>query len=64
MPVYNGAKYLNEAIDSIINQTVTDFDFLIINDGSIDGTNDILKRRVVTLSYNFLQDAIIQTEEH
>ena len=36
MPVYNGAKYLNEAIDSILNQTFSDFEFLIIDDGSTD----------------------------
>lgn len=44
MPVYNGEKYLAEAIDSILCQTFTDFEFLIINDGSIDGTSDILKK--------------------
>ena len=36
MPVYNGAKYLNEAVDSILNQTLTNFEFLIIDDGSTD----------------------------
>ena len=36
MPVYNGAKYLNEAIDSILNQTFSDFEFLIIDDCSTD----------------------------
>lgn len=36
MSVYNGEKYLREAIDSILNQTFKDFEFLIINDGSTD----------------------------
>lgn len=36
MPVYNGARYLREAIDSILSQTYGDFEFLIINDGSTD----------------------------
>ena len=36
MPVYNGVKYLNEAIESILNQTFNDFEFLIIDDGSTD----------------------------
>ena len=40
MPVYNGAKYLNEAIDSILNQTFSDFEFLIIDDGSTDQSID------------------------
>lgn len=43
MSVYNGEKYLREAIDSIINQTFKDFEFLIINDGSTDNTAKILK---------------------
>lgn len=42
MPVYNGEKYLNEAIDSILNQTFTDFEFIIINDGSTDRTEEII----------------------
>jgi len=43
MSVYNGEKYLNEAIDSILGQTFKDFEFLIINDGSIDRTVEILQ---------------------
>jgi glycosyltransferase involved in cell wall biosynthesis len=44
MSVYNGEKYLHEAIDSIINQTFTDFEFIIINDGSTDNSYAILER--------------------
>ena len=36
LPVYNGAKYLNEAIESILNQTFSNFEFFIIDDGSTD----------------------------
>ena len=43
MPVYNAALYLRQAIDSILNQTFTDFEFLIINDGSTDGSEQIIK---------------------
>ena len=43
MPVYNGNKYLKEAINSIINQTFTNFELIIINDGSDDNSLDILK---------------------
>lgn len=42
MSVYNGARYLREAIDSILNQTFTDFEFIIVNDGSTDATATIL----------------------
>ena len=43
MSVYNGEKYLKEAIDSILNQTFNDFEFLVVNDGSTDKTEDILQ---------------------
>jgi glycosyltransferase involved in cell wall biosynthesis len=42
MPVYNAENYLNEAIDSILNQTFIDFEFLIINDGSTDRSEEII----------------------
>ena len=43
MPVYNARQYINASIDSILNQTFTDFEFIIINDGSTDGTTEILE---------------------
>jgi len=43
MSVYNGERYLREAIDSVLKQTFRDFEFLIINDGSSDSTAKILK---------------------
>ncbi len=43
MPVYNGEKYIKEAIDSILNQTYKNFEFLIINDGSTDDSAEIVK---------------------
>ena len=42
MPVYNGAAYLKDAIESILQQTYVDFVFLIINDGSTDDTEKII----------------------
>ena len=42
MPVYNGEKFLREAIESILNQTYSDFEFIIANDGSTDKTLDII----------------------
>jgi len=42
MSVYNGANYLKEAVESILNQTFSEFEFIIIDDGSKDETWDIL----------------------
>lgn len=43
MPVYNGEKYLAEAIDSILTQTFTDFELIIIDDGSTDNSIQVLR---------------------
>ena len=43
LATYNGEKYLREQIDSILNQTHTEFRLLISDDGSTDGTREILK---------------------
>jgi glycosyltransferase involved in cell wall biosynthesis len=43
MPVYNGERYLASAIDSILAQTFTDFEFIIIDDGSTDGSTRLLQ---------------------
>ncbi len=42
MPVYNGERYLRAAVDSILGQSFTDFEFLIVDDGSTDGTRAVL----------------------
>ncbi len=44
MSVYNGEDYLAEAIDSVLSQTFTDWELIIINDCSTDGTDAILSR--------------------
>jgi glycosyltransferase involved in cell wall biosynthesis len=58
MPVFNGEAFLREAIDSILCQSFTDFEFLIINDGSTDGTKDII------LSYSDPRIRYIENEQN
>ncbi|WP_162426757.1 glycosyltransferase family 2 protein [Pontibacter pudoricolor] len=43
MPVYNAEKFLSEAIDSILEQTFQDFEFIIIDDGSSDKSASIIQ---------------------
>jgi len=43
MPVYNGEIYLAEAIESILDQTFKNFEFLIVNDGSTDNSVSIIE---------------------
>jgi len=44
MAVYNGEKFLQQTIDSILSQTFADFEFIIVNDGSTDSTKQILEK--------------------
>jgi glycosyltransferase involved in cell wall biosynthesis len=44
MSVFNGDKYLEESVESILNQTYKEFEFIIINDGSTDKTSKILNQ--------------------
>jgi glycosyltransferase involved in cell wall biosynthesis len=58
MPVYNCELYIQEAVDSILNQTFTDFEFLIIDDASTDETVAIIK------TYNDPRIQLIQKPEN
>jgi glycosyltransferase involved in cell wall biosynthesis len=58
MAVYNGEKFLNEAIDSILAQSFADFEFIIINDGSTDATEDII------LSYSDSRIRYVKNEQN
>jgi glycosyltransferase involved in cell wall biosynthesis len=44
MPVYNGERFLKEALDSVFHQTFQDFELIIIDDGSTDNTAEIIRQ--------------------
>ncbi len=44
MPFYNAEKFLDESIQSILNQTFTDFEFIIINDASTDSSDKVVQK--------------------
>jgi glycosyltransferase involved in cell wall biosynthesis len=44
MPTYNKARWLQQAIDSVLEQTFTDWELIIVDDGSTDATADVLAR--------------------
>lgn len=44
MPVYNGEKTLESSISSILGQTFADFEFLIVDDGSTDGSLELIRK--------------------
>ena len=43
MPVFNNEKYLKESIESVLNQTYHNYEFIIVNDGSTDSSEKIIK---------------------
>lgn len=44
MPAYNAAQFIDEAINSIRGQTLTDWEMIVVDDGSTDATKDIAER--------------------
>ena len=58
MSVFNQEKYLPSAIESILNQSYQDFEFIIVNDGSNDSCNDII------LSYKDKRIILIEQENY
>src|SRR5664280_1259769 len=44
MTVFNTASYLAETIESLLRQTFADFEFIIVDDGSTDGSVDLIRR--------------------
>ena len=43
IPIYNASKYLKRCLDSVINQTKTELEIILINDGSTDNSEEIIK---------------------
>ncbi len=58
MPTYNGSKHIRTSIDSVLSQTFSDFELLIVNDGSTDNTLDIIT------SYNDCRIRVITNERN
>ena len=60
VPVYNTGKYLNQCIDSILGQTFTDFELIIVDDGSTDQSGSICDQ----YAQSGPRVAVIHTENH
>lgn len=58
MAIYDGERYLRDAVQSVLDQTFVDFEFIVVNDGSTDGSGAILEEmsardsRMVILNRN------------
>ena len=69
IPNYNGSAYLKGCLDSLQNQTMQDFDICVVDDGSTDGTGDLIRAhqfrnvkmiQLITFSKNFGSHAAIR----
>jgi teichuronic acid biosynthesis glycosyltransferase TuaG len=43
MPAINAGKTINESISSVVNQSYNNWELIVVNDGSIDNTSEIVK---------------------
>ena len=72
IPVYNGERFLAEALDSVLGQTYTDFELIVVDDGSRDGSPAILddyrrrdpRVRVLTKENGGIVDALNHGLDH
>lgn len=46
IPVFNGENYIEKAVSSVINQTYTNYEIIVVNDGSVDNTREIVNKMV------------------
>jgi len=58
LPVFNGEKHIKEAVESILSQTFKEFEFIIIDDGSMDKSVEIIK------SFNDIRIKLLRNEEN
>ncbi|MGZ3606738.1 MAG: glycosyltransferase family 2 protein [Syntrophales bacterium] len=61
IPTYNRALYVNKAIDSILNQTFTDYEIIVVDDGSTDNTKEALKQYQDKIKYIYQENSGVST---
>jgi glycosyltransferase involved in cell wall biosynthesis len=56
VPTYNRKKYLKETLDSIIAQTYKDYEIVVVDDGSTDGTEEMIKKFGDSITYHWQEN--------
>jgi len=57
IPTYNRKNYLRETIDSIMVQTYKDYEIVIVDDGSTDGTEEMIKKLAIPITYHWQKNS-------
>jgi len=57
IPTYNRREYLRQALDSVVAQTSKDFEIVVVDDGSTDGTEDMIKNLTFPVTYHWQPNA-------
>ena len=57
IPTYNRKNYLRETIDSILAQTYKDYEIVIVDDGSTDGTEEMIKKLAFPITYHWQENS-------
>lgn len=57
IPTYNRAKYVTKVIDSVLSQTYTDYEIIVVDDGSTDNTREVLGSYMDKITYKYQENA-------
>ena len=61
IPVYNGAEYVSQAIESAINQTYSNIEIIVVNDGSTDNTEEVIQPYMNKIVYIIKENGGVST---
>lgn len=56
IPTFNCEKYICEAIDSVLHQTCSDYEIIVVDDGSMDDTKEMIKVRYPAVRYFYVEN--------
>ncbi len=53
---YNNEKFIAETVESVLNQTYKDYEIIVVDDGSVDGTRDALTPYMQKIRYHYKEN--------
>ena len=61
---YNNEKFIAETVESVLNQTYKDYEIVVVDDGSVDGTRDALKPYMQKIRYHYKENGGIASAKN